>query len=100
MISACRLTMECKLVKTVQLEVDAVYFGEVVTVYADKEALTDGNPDWAKINPLTFTFPDKAYRNMGDKVAKAWSVGKVVGTSVASARLGWLRRHSSRCGSQ
>ncbi len=76
MIKACRLTAECRLVKTVEFPKDTVYFGEVTNVYVDEEALKDGAPDWARIAPLLFTFPDKGYRNLGERVADAWSVGK------------------------
>ena len=76
MIKACRLTAECRLVKTVEFPVDTVYFGEVVSVYVDEVALKDGVPDWARIAPLFFTFPDKGYWMLGDHVAKAWSIGK------------------------
>jgi hypothetical protein len=35
-----------------------------------------GAPDWRKIAPLIFTFPDKGYWTLGERVAQAWSVGK------------------------
>jgi hypothetical protein len=38
--------------------------------------MTDGAPDWPKIAPLLFTFPDASYWRLGEHVAKAWSVGK------------------------
>jgi flavin reductase (DIM6/NTAB) family NADH-FMN oxidoreductase RutF len=76
MIKACRLTAECKLVKTVAFKMDTVYFGEVAAAYVDDTALTDGAPDWRKVDPLIFTFPDKGYWKLGDFVAEAWSVGK------------------------
>lgn len=76
MIKACRLTVECRLIKTVVFEVDTVYFGEIVSVHADDEAVNNGAPDWRKINPLLFTFPDKGYWQLGDQIAEAWSVGK------------------------
>lgn len=76
MVKACRLTAECRLVETVEFTVDTVYFGEVVGAYADEEALKDGAPDWRKIAPLLFTFPDKRYWRLGEQVAEAWSVGK------------------------
>ncbi len=53
---------------TVLVGADTVYFGEVVGVYADEDALTDGVPDWAK--------PDKRHWRLGAYVAEAWSVGK------------------------
>ncbi len=76
MIEDCRLTAECRLVRTVPFEVDTVYFGEVVSIYLDQDASVDGAPVWEKINPLFFTFPDKGYRTLGTRIAEAWSVGK------------------------
>jgi flavin reductase (DIM6/NTAB) family NADH-FMN oxidoreductase RutF len=76
MIRECRLTAECRLLQTVPFAVDTVYFGEVVAVYADEAVVTDGEPDWRKIAPLLFTFPDAGYWKLGDYVARAWSVGK------------------------
>ena len=76
MIKSCRLTAECKLIKTLAFEIDTVYFGEVVAVYADDVAVQNGKPDWQKIAPLIFTFPDKSYWQLGRYVAEAWGVGK------------------------
>ena len=76
MVEACRLTAECRVVKTVEFEVDTVYFGEVVAVFLDGDCVADGNPDWAKIAPLIFTFPDKGYWQLGAHLAEAWNVGK------------------------
>ena len=76
MISACRLTAECRLVGTQAFAVDTVYFGEVVKVWADEEVLDGDQPDWPAVAPLLFTFPDKAYWRLGSFVARAWSVGR------------------------
>jgi flavin reductase (DIM6/NTAB) family NADH-FMN oxidoreductase RutF len=76
MVSACRLCAECKLIRTLELEIDTVYFGEVIAVHADESVLDNGKPDWKKIDPLLFTFPDKSYWRIGDYLARAWSVGK------------------------
>jgi flavin reductase (DIM6/NTAB) family NADH-FMN oxidoreductase RutF len=76
MIRRCRLTAECRLLRTVEFPVDTVYFGEVMNIYADESALKDGAPDWRRIDPLIFTFPDKGYWKLGEFVAEAWSVGK------------------------
>jgi flavin reductase (DIM6/NTAB) family NADH-FMN oxidoreductase RutF len=76
MIRQCRMSAECKLTQTVPLAVDTVYFGEVVAVHVDDDALVGGKPDWTKIAPMLFTFPDKAYRKLGDYLAPAWEAGK------------------------
>jgi flavin reductase (DIM6/NTAB) family NADH-FMN oxidoreductase RutF len=76
MIKACRLTAECRLVETVELRPDVVFFGEVASVHVDESALKDGAPDWQAIAPLIFTFPDKGYWTLGNRLAQAWSVGE------------------------
>ncbi len=76
MIKACRFTAECKVVQKIQLAVDTVYFGEVVSVFVEDTALRDGTPDWGAIAPLLFTFPDKGYWTLGERVADAWKVGR------------------------
>jgi len=76
MIENCRFSCECKLVSATPLGVDKLYVGEVVGVYVDESCLVGKEPDWEKIDPLLFTFPDKAYRKLGGFVARAWSVGK------------------------
>ncbi len=76
LIEKCRMNIECNVKHVVPLAVDTVYFGEVVAVHADEEVLVDGNPDWQKISPLIFTFPDKAYWKLGEYVAPAWEAGK------------------------
>ncbi len=76
LVGQCRLSAECRLLQTVPFAVDTVYFGEVVAVYADEAVVTDGEPDWRKLAPLLFTFPDASYWKLGERVAQAWSVGK------------------------
>jgi hypothetical protein len=59
----------------VEFSIDTVYFGEIVGVYADNDALKGDAPDWKKVAPLIFTFPDKNYWELGSRVAEAWSIG-------------------------
>lgn len=76
LVDECRLTAECRLLQTVPFAVDTVFFGEVVAVYVDDTALAGGAPDWQKVAPMLFTFPDSGYWRLGERVAQAWSVGK------------------------
>jgi len=78
MIGECRLSAECKLIKTVPYEQDTLYLAEVVQVHADEDVVDGDNLDWQKIDPLIFTFPDKSYWGLGAHVADAWSVGKAL----------------------
>lgn len=76
MIRNCPLTLECKVVKTVDLPGDEFFIGEIVGAYTEERYLTDGKPDVKKINPFTLTMPDNRYWSVGESVGKAWGIGK------------------------
>jgi flavin reductase (DIM6/NTAB) family NADH-FMN oxidoreductase RutF len=76
MISECPLTMECKLVKTVELPTNSFFIGEIVGCYSEERFLTNGVPDIKKINPFLLTMPDNGYWSVGDLIGRAWSDGK------------------------
>jgi flavin reductase (DIM6/NTAB) family NADH-FMN oxidoreductase RutF len=76
MIRECPLCFECRLVQEVDLPVDTFFIGEIVSVYAEEAALTNGQPDIRKMNPFTLTMPDNSYWCVGEKVGQAWSAGK------------------------
>jgi flavin reductase (DIM6/NTAB) family NADH-FMN oxidoreductase RutF len=76
MIRSCPLTMECKVINTVDLPADEFFIGEIVGVYTEDRYLTDGKLDIHKIKPFTLTMPDNGYWSMGELLGKAWSIGK------------------------
>ena len=76
MIRSCPLTMECKVINTVDLPADEFFIGEIVGVYTEERYLTDGKPDIRKMKPFVLTMPDNAYWSIGEQVGKAWSIGK------------------------
>ncbi len=76
LIAECPVNAECRLIRAVPQGLDTLFLGEIVDVHADEAVLKDGEPDWAKVSPLIFTFPDKGYWKLGDFVARAWGVGK------------------------
>ena len=76
MIGECRISMECRLVQTVDLQADELFIGEIVGTYADSECLTKGEPDMIKVDPFVLTMPDNNYCRIGAKVGAAWSIGK------------------------
>jgi len=75
MIQECPLAAECKVVEKKVFNVDTVYFGEVVGAYADERVLIQGKPNWKKVDPFFFTFPDNGYWRLGDHIGKAWDAG-------------------------
>ena len=78
MISECPLTIECKLVKTVELPTNSFFIGEIVGAYSEERFLTDGVPDIKKINPFLLTMPDNGYWSVGELIGRAWSAGKAI----------------------
>ena len=76
MIEECPINMECKLLKTVDFPNHDIFIGEVVNTFYDDVILTDGKPDIAKLKPLLFAMHDQSYWGIGEKIAKAWYIGK------------------------
>lgn len=76
MIVRCPVTVECKLVQTVDLPSQTLFIGEMAGVYSEEQYLTDGNLDFQKVKPFVLTMPDNNYWALGDVVGKAWSSGK------------------------
>ncbi|OPY28447.1 MAG: FMN reductase (NADH) RutF [Methanocella sp. PtaU1.Bin125] len=76
MIKECPLCIECRLVKAVELPTNDVFIGEITASYADEGCLSDGKPDFKKVDPLLLTMPDNGYWALGERAGKAWSDGK------------------------
>ncbi len=76
MIEGCALSMECRLVQTLEISSDPFFIGKIETLFAKDNSLTDGKPDFAKMRPLLYCSTDGSYWQVGERVAKAWSVGR------------------------
>ena len=88
MISECPLTIECKLVKTVELPTNSFFIGEIVGAYSEERFLTDNMPDINKVKPFLLTMPDNGYWSVGELIGTAWSDGKAVKKRLRSEKLG------------
>jgi flavin reductase (DIM6/NTAB) family NADH-FMN oxidoreductase RutF len=75
MITSCPLTLECKLIKTVDLPTNKFFIGEIVNIYSEEQFLTEGKPDIKKIKPFLLTMPDNKFWSIGETIGKAWSDG-------------------------
>ena len=76
LIEQCPVTMACRLIEHVELPSHDLFVGEVVETYADRDVLTNGTVDIARVRPLLFDMASKKYWSLGEPVAKCWSVGK------------------------
>jgi len=75
MIGECAINLECRLLQTVEFDIDITYIGEVVEAYADERLQREGALDTEKIDPILFTLQDRRYWRMGDFIGDAWSIG-------------------------
>ncbi len=75
LISDCPLTMECRVVQTVELPSNTFFIGEIVTIYSEERFLTNGKPDVKKIRPFLLTMPDNRFWSVGEHVGNAWKDG-------------------------
>jgi flavin reductase (DIM6/NTAB) family NADH-FMN oxidoreductase RutF len=74
LISACSPGFLCKVFKTVDVYGFKVFFGDLLETWANENALTDGKPDPAKVNPMVFMGAN--YCRLGGIVGKAFKAGK------------------------
>ena len=76
MIEQCSINMECELVKTVDFPNHDVFIGKIINTFCDETVLTDGEVDIVKVQPILFVMNNQSYYGIGEKLAKAWSIGK------------------------
>ena len=78
MIRECPVSMECRLIHTVDFPGHDLFIGEVVETHCDYGVLTEGVVDLAKVKPILFSMGDRGYWQVGDRFASAWKVGKEI----------------------
>ncbi len=76
MAGQCPLSMECKLVETVQLPSNTLFIGEIIAAFSEEKYLTEGKPDIRKIRPFALSMPDNKYWSVGENIGLAWKIGK------------------------
>ncbi|MBU3217383.1 flavin reductase family protein (plasmid) [Clostridium estertheticum] len=80
MIQECPINMECRVVHELDLGgTNIIIIGEVVQTYSEEKYLTNNIPDLKKINPILVSIYEFNYYNVGEKIGKAWDVGKNYG---------------------
>jgi flavin reductase (DIM6/NTAB) family NADH-FMN oxidoreductase RutF len=70
-------TLECNLVRQVELGSHTMFIGEIVGIVADSEVLNPKQlPDIEKVRPMMFgSFGNMAYYGIGEKLGDAFSSG-------------------------
>ena len=71
-------SLECKLIKQIDLGSHTMFIGEIVGIVADSEVLNSNQfPEIEKVRPILWgSFGSLAYYNIGNKLGKSFSVGK------------------------
>ena len=75
MIRQCPVSIECRVLKVVELPLDTLFLGEVTGTWTNERYLTDGSADIEKVRPFCLTMPDNRYWSIGKPVGKAWHDG-------------------------
>jgi flavin reductase (DIM6/NTAB) family NADH-FMN oxidoreductase RutF len=70
-------SLECKLIKQVEIGSHTMFIGEIVGIMAESEILSPNRfPDIEKVRPLLWgSFGSMAYYQIGNKLGNAFSVG-------------------------
>jgi flavin reductase (DIM6/NTAB) family NADH-FMN oxidoreductase RutF len=76
LISETPLNLECKLVKTIDLQNGSeIFIGEIVQSYSSKKYVRRGYPYMKKLDPILFSINSNSYYNVGRRIGWAWKVG-------------------------
>ncbi len=71
------LTLECRLLQTVEIGLHTQFIGEIMDVKAEGDVLGENDlPDIEKVRPLLFTPESRKYYRIGEMLGKAFSIGK------------------------
>ena len=78
MIEICPLNFECQLLQTTKAGKNLIFLGEVLSVYANKEILSEGEsvPDILAIDPLVLYGAVYHSWKFGPEIAGAYRIGK------------------------
>lgn len=78
LIKDCPLSMEFKLIETVELPSNTLFVGQMVAAWTEERYMTNGYVDVEKVRPFTLTMPDNRFWAVGEQVGRAWHDGKAV----------------------
>jgi flavin reductase (DIM6/NTAB) family NADH-FMN oxidoreductase RutF len=80
-IEECPFNLECRVTAEHPVGSYRVILGEIVEAHAEESILVDGEGtlvDVEKLDPLVYIAGTREYRRLGEKVADAFSVGRIV----------------------
>ncbi len=70
-------SLECKLIKQIELGLHTMFIGEIVGIVADSEVLGPNQlPDIEKVRPMLWgSFGSMSYYGIGEKLGRSFSIG-------------------------
>lgn len=75
MVESCPVTMECRLVETIDLPTNTLFVGEIVNAYSEERYMEGNNVDLARSHPFLLSMLDNRFWRLGSPIGKAWSDG-------------------------
>ena len=70
------INLECKVMHTLKLGSHSLFIGQVEETHISEGCLTEGKPDFNKINPIVYTTDaSRQYLALGDFIARAFKIG-------------------------
>jgi flavin reductase (DIM6/NTAB) family NADH-FMN oxidoreductase RutF len=73
------LVLECRVIHTIEIGLHTQFIGEIMDVKAEESVLKeDGLPDIKKVKPPLFAPESREYYGVGERLGKAFSLGKPV----------------------
>jgi flavin reductase (DIM6/NTAB) family NADH-FMN oxidoreductase RutF len=71
------VVIECKVLHTLEIGLHTQFIGEIVDIKAEESVLDEqGMADILKVQPLIFDTNQGAYYSIGERIGKAFSIGK------------------------
>jgi len=71
------LVIECRVLHTLEIGLHTQFIGEIVDIKAEESTLGEqGMVDILKVKPLVFDAGQGAYYGIGERIGKAFSIGK------------------------
>lgn len=69
--------LECQVLHTFEIGLHTQFIGEIKDIKADEEMLGEnGLPDYRKVKPILYDSSSSSYIAYGDRVAKAFTIGR------------------------
>ncbi len=71
------VVIECRVLHTLEIGLHTQFIGEIVDIKAEESVLGEnGMADILKVKPLIFDAGQSAYYGIGERIGKAFSIGK------------------------